>query len=61
MADAAKELDVQRLLKLYKLPPKTSICHSFKGSTAAGAWGMTVRTYRGDYTSIGQFGWDGER
>ncbi|WP_420716636.1 serine hydrolase [Streptomyces sp. WM6368] len=27
----------------------------------AGGWGfgMTVRTYRGDYPPIGQFGWDG--
>jgi CubicO group peptidase (beta-lactamase class C family) len=41
-----------------------STCHSAKGSTAAGAsgWqcvGMAVRTYRGDYAPIGQFGWDG--
>lgn len=35
--------------------------HVSHGQGQHGGWGfgMAVRTYRGDYSSIGQFGWDG--
>ncbi|WP_433418723.1 serine hydrolase domain-containing protein [Microtetraspora malaysiensis] len=35
--------------------------HASFGQGQHGGWGfgMAVRTYRGDYASIGQFGWDG--
>lgn len=35
--------------------------HLSHGQGVHGGWGfgMAVRTYRGDYASIGQFGWDG--
>ncbi|GAA2804509.1 serine hydrolase domain-containing protein [Kitasatospora sp. CM 4170] len=38
-----------------------SIVHLSYGQGQTGGWGfgMTVRTYRGDYAPIGQFGWDG--
>ncbi|KOU33633.1 serine hydrolase domain-containing protein [Streptomyces sp. WM6378] len=38
-----------------------SIVHLSHGQGQTGGWGfgMTVRTYRGDYAPIGQFGWDG--
>ncbi|GAA2656139.1 serine hydrolase [Streptomyces spororaveus] len=38
-----------------------SVVHLSHGQGQTGGWGfgMTVRTYRGDYAPIGQFGWDG--
>ncbi|SDW03654.1 CubicO group peptidase, beta-lactamase class C family [Paenibacillus sp. PDC88] len=38
-----------------------NIVHLAYGTGQHGGWGfgMAVRTYRGDYASIGQFGWDG--
>ncbi|HWD78464.1 MAG TPA: serine hydrolase, partial [Kribbella sp.] len=35
--------------------------HISFGQGQQGGWGfgMTVRTYRGDYAPVGQFGWDG--
>jgi CubicO group peptidase (beta-lactamase class C family) len=35
--------------------------HLSFGQAGQGGWGfgMAVRTYRGDYASVGQFGWDG--
>ncbi|GAA3374047.1 serine hydrolase [Streptomyces racemochromogenes] len=38
-----------------------SVAHLSHGQGQTGGWGfgMTVRTYRGDYAPIGQFGWDG--
>jgi CubicO group peptidase (beta-lactamase class C family) len=38
-----------------------NIVHLSSGGGLHGGWGfgMAVRTYRGDYASIGQFGWDG--
>ncbi|MFI0910318.1 serine hydrolase domain-containing protein [Streptomyces abikoensis] len=37
------------------------LVHMSYGQGQQGGWGfgMTVRTYRGDYAPIGQFGWDG--
>ncbi|MEU9716836.1 serine hydrolase domain-containing protein [Streptomyces sp. NPDC047976] len=37
------------------------VVHLSYGQGQTGGWGfgMTVRTYRGDYAPIGQFGWDG--
>ncbi|GAB2953112.1 serine hydrolase [Micromonospora polyrhachis] len=39
----------------------TNNVHVSHGQGQHGGWGfgMAVRTYRGDYASIGQFGWDG--
>ncbi|GAB7035529.1 serine hydrolase domain-containing protein [Streptomyces sp. NPDC021749] len=38
-----------------------SVVHLSHGQGQTGGWGfgMTVRTYRGDYAPVGQFGWDG--
>jgi CubicO group peptidase (beta-lactamase class C family) len=38
-----------------------NIAHLSSGQGLHGGWGfgMAVRTYRGDYAPIGQFGWDG--
>ncbi|WP_371784884.1 serine hydrolase domain-containing protein [Streptosporangium subroseum] len=38
-----------------------SVVHLSHGQGQHGGWGfgMSVRTYRGDYASVGQFGWDG--
>ncbi|CAM5319442.1 serine hydrolase domain-containing protein [Streptomyces abikoensis] len=38
-----------------------NLVHLSYGQGQQGGWGfgMTVRTYRGDYAPIGQFGWDG--
>ena len=38
-----------------------SVVHLSHGQGQQGGWGygMAVRTYRGDYAPIGQFGWDG--
>ncbi|MFC4913769.1 serine hydrolase domain-containing protein [Actinomadura gamaensis] len=38
-----------------------SVVHLSHGTGQHGGWGcgMAVRTYRGDYAPIGQFGWDG--
>nr|WP_240777867.1 beta-lactamase family protein [Nonomuraea basaltis] len=38
-----------------------NIAHLTSGQALHGGWGfgMGVRTYRGDYAPIGQFGWDG--
>lgn len=38
-----------------------SVVHLSHGTGQHGGWGfgMTVRTYRGDYAPVGQFGWDG--
>ncbi|MFL4495540.1 serine hydrolase domain-containing protein [Streptomyces sp. VTCC 41912] len=38
-----------------------NVVHLSHGQGQTGGWGfgMTVRTYRGDYAPIGQFGWDG--
>jgi CubicO group peptidase (beta-lactamase class C family) len=38
-----------------------SVVHLSHGQGQHGGWGfgMAVRTYRGDFTPIGQFGWDG--
>ncbi|MEU9118385.1 serine hydrolase domain-containing protein [Streptomyces sp. NPDC048506] len=38
-----------------------SLVHMSYGLGQQGGWGfgMTVRTYRGDYAPVGQFGWDG--
>ncbi|GGP50397.1 serine hydrolase domain-containing protein [Streptomyces abikoensis] len=38
-----------------------NLVHMSYGQGQQGGWGfgMTVRTYRGDYAPIGQFGWDG--
>ena len=38
-----------------------SVVHLSHGQGQHGGWGfgMAVRTYRGDYAPIGQFGWDG--
>ncbi|MET8340863.1 serine hydrolase domain-containing protein [Streptosporangium canum] len=38
-----------------------NIVHLSSGQGLQGGWGfgMAVRTYRGDYAPIGQFGWDG--
>ncbi|MGV9267584.1 serine hydrolase domain-containing protein [Kitasatospora sp. NPDC003701] len=38
-----------------------SVVHLSHGQGQTGGWGfgMTVRTYRGDFAPIGQFGWDG--
>lgn len=37
------------------------VAHLAYGTGQHGGWGfgMAVRTYRGDYAPIGQFGWDG--
>jgi CubicO group peptidase (beta-lactamase class C family) len=37
------------------------VVHLSHGQGQHGGWGfgMAVRTYRGDYAPIGQFGWDG--
>ncbi|MFI7094291.1 serine hydrolase domain-containing protein [Streptomyces lydicus] len=37
------------------------VVHLSHGQGQTGGWGfgMTVRTYRGDYAPVGQFGWDG--
>lgn len=37
------------------------LVHLSYGQGQQGGWGfgMTVRTYRGDYAPTGQFGWDG--
>jgi CubicO group peptidase (beta-lactamase class C family) len=39
----------------------TDNVHISHGQGQHGGWGfgMAVRTYRGDYAPIGQFGWDG--
>jgi CubicO group peptidase (beta-lactamase class C family) len=39
----------------------TSNVHVSFGQGQHGGWGfgMAVRTYRGDYAPVGQFGWDG--
>ena len=38
-----------------------NVVHLSYGQGQHGGWGfgMAVRTYRGDYAPIGQFGWDG--
>ncbi|MHA7959048.1 serine hydrolase domain-containing protein [Streptomyces sp. L500] len=38
-----------------------NLVHMSYGQGQQGGWGfgMTVRTYRGDYAPVGQFGWDG--
>ncbi|WP_214414211.1 serine hydrolase domain-containing protein [Sphaerisporangium fuscum] len=38
-----------------------NIVHMSSGQGLQGGWGfgMAVRTHRGDYASVGQFGWDG--
>ena len=40
-------------------PATTSICAFGQGQHGGWGFGMAVRTYRGDYAPIGQFGWDG--
>ncbi|MFD6230014.1 serine hydrolase domain-containing protein [Streptomyces sp. NPDC060232] len=52
--------------KIDRLPPSRSALargavHVSFGQGQQGGWGfgMAVRTYRGDYAPIGQFGWDG--
>ncbi|WP_250574870.1 serine hydrolase domain-containing protein [Nonomuraea sediminis] len=58
------------LMTTNRLPPEQhtalqawarSVVHLAHGTGQHGGWGfgMTVRTYRGDYAPIGQFGWDG--
>nr|WP_250907663.1 serine hydrolase domain-containing protein [Nonomuraea sp. NEAU-A123] len=58
------------LMTTNRLPPEQhaalqawarSVVHLSHGQGQQGGWGfgMTVRTYRGDYAPIGQFGWDG--
>jgi CubicO group peptidase (beta-lactamase class C family) len=58
------------LMTTHRLPPEQTtalqswareVVHLSHGQGQTGGWGfgMTVRTYRGDYAPVGQFGWDG--
>ncbi|SEG89262.1 CubicO group peptidase, beta-lactamase class C family [Nonomuraea solani] len=65
LSQAAVELMTTNRLTPEQEAPRTALArdsiHVSFGQGQQGGWGigMAVRTYRGDYAPIGQFGWDG--
>ncbi|MBO1335631.1 serine hydrolase [Streptomyces sp. VRA16 Mangrove soil] len=65
LSRAAVELMTTNRLNAEQLAARTALAsqnvHISFGQGQHGGWGigMAVRTYRGDYAPVGQFGWDG--